>query len=297
MPINNSKLVKDRINMKDNYKLGIFFIIISSLCFSLIAVMVKQVKHLPLMEIIFFQALPAMIIIPMLLKKMHIFILGNNKPFLWFCGFLSIITELAQFYTFTVMLLADATTIHRLCPFFVFFLSGIFLKEKLNLQQIPLFLLAFLGGILVIKPGFRVEMFPAIIALLAAISIAINHVNLRHLRLTDHYLVITNYMAYIGGLVSLIILLLQKNFQVPSPSDLFILILLGLVALAARISVTKAYQMAPASLVSLYTYSQIIFASIFGLLFFKEIPDLLSIIGASFIIISGYFNYKMQMKD
>jgi len=140
-------------------------------------------------------------------------------------------------------------------------------------------------------------MFPAIIALLAAISIAVSHVNLRYLRLTDHYLVITNYVAYIGGLVSLIILLLQKSFKVPSPSDLLILILLGLVALVARITVTKAYQMAQASLVSLYTYSQIIFSSLFGLMFFKEIPDLLSIIGASFIIISGYLNYRYKSNN
>ena len=295
--IKDSKLIKVRTDIKDNYKAGIFFIIISSLCFALIAAMVKHVKHLPLMEIIFFQTLPAMIIIPILLKKINISFLGNNMPFLWFYGFLSIIIELTKNYTFTVILLADATTIHRLSPFFVFFLSRIFLKEKLSFRRLPLFLLAFLGGLLVIKPGLRVEMFPAMIALLAAISISVSHMSLRYLRLTEHYLVIINYFAYIGGLVSLIILLLQKSFQVPSPFDLFILILIGLTTLTAFINLTKAYQMAQASLVSLYTYSQIIFASLLGLLFFKEIPDLLSIIGASFIIISGYFNYKWKVED
>ena len=295
--IKNSKLTKVKIDTKDNFKLGIFFIIISSLCFALTAAMVKYVRHLPLMEIILFQNIPTMIIIPIILKKMNISLLGNNRLFLCFGGFLGIITALTKFYTFTVMLLTDAVTIHRLSPFFIFFLSGIFLKEKLSFQRIPLFLFAFLGGILVIKPGFRVDMFPAIIALLAAISIAVTHINLRYLRLTDHYLVITNYIAYIGGLVSIIILLLQKSFQVPSLSDLLILILLGLVALVAQITVTKAYQMAQASLVSLYTYSQIIFSSFFGLMFFKEIPDLLSIIGASFIIISGYLNYRYKPND
>ncbi|MCJ7647153.1 MAG: DMT family transporter [Candidatus Lokiarchaeota archaeon] len=141
--VKDSKLSKVRINMKDNYILGIFFIIISSLFFALIAVMVKQIKHLPLMEIMFFQTLPAMFIIPMFLKKMHISFLGNNIPFLLVVGFLGIIIELAKFYTFTVMLLADAITIQKLSPIFVFSLSGIFLKEKLNLRQIPLFLVAF----------------------------------------------------------------------------------------------------------------------------------------------------------
>lgn len=292
--IKNSKLNHVNNDTKDNYKLGIFFILISCLCFSLIAVGVKQVGHLPLMEIVFFQNIPAMIIIPIILKKMNISLLGNNKLFLWCSGFLNVIIQLAKFYTFTVMLLADATTIHRLSPFFIFFLSGIFLKEKISFRRIPLFLFAFLGGLLVIKPGFRVEMFPAMIALVAAISIALNHVNLRHLRLTDHYLVITNYVVYIGGLTSLVILLWQKSFQVPSSADLFILILIGLLALFAQITLTKAYQIAQASLLSLYTYSQIIFSSFFGLMFFKEIPDLLTIVGASFIIISGYLNYRFE---
>ena len=297
MLIKNSKLTKARIDTKDNYKAGIFFIITASICLALMAVMVKQVRHLPLMEIMFFKDIPTMIIIPIILKNMNIPLLGNNKPFLWFGGFLGIITALAKFYTFTFMFLADAITIHRLSPFFIFFLAGIFLKEKLSFRRIPFFMLAFLGGLLVIKPGLRVDMFPAIIALLAAISIAVQHVTLRHLRLTDHYLVITNYFGYIGGLVSLTILLLQKSFKVPSPSDLLILILLGAVALASRILIIKAYQKAQASLVSLYTYSQIIFASVFGLLFFKEIPDIFSIIGASFIIISGYLNYRYKSNN
>jgi len=78
--------------------------------------------------------------------------------------------------------------------------------------------------------------------------------------------------------------------------DFFILILLGLFALAAQITLTKAYQLSPANLVSLYTYSQIIIASIFGLLFFKEIPDVFTVIGASFIITSGYLNYRFIKK-
>ncbi|GAI86972.1 unnamed protein product, partial [marine sediment metagenome] len=123
------------------------------------------------------------------------------------------------------------------------------------------------------------------------------HVTVRHLRITDHNLVIINYFAYISGLISLPILLFQRSFIVPNLFDFFILILLGLFALVTQFTLTKAYQLAPANLVSLYTYSQIIFASVFGLLFFKEIPDLLSISGASFIIISGYLNYRFKINN
>ena len=259
--------------------------------------MVKNLRHLPLMEIILFRNIPSMIIIPGMIKKVKVSPFGNNKPILWFSGFVTAISSLAIFYAFTAMSLTDATTIRNLSPFFTFFLAGIFLKEKVSLRQLPFFIFAFLGGLLVIKPGFRIEIFPALIALLSAIFMAFSHTALRHLRLTDHYLVIINYRIYINSTVNLIILLLQKTFKMPSPSDLLILTLLGAVTLVGQITVTKAYQLAQASLVSLYTYSQIIFVSVFGLLFFKEIPDIFSIIGASFIIISGYLNYRYKSNN
>ena len=261
------------------------------------AVLVKQVRHLPLMEIIFFRSIPTMLIIPLMIKKTNISFLGNNKFILWLRSFIETIGMMAAYYALTVMSLTDATTIFNLSPFFTFFLAGIFLQEKLSLRQIPFLIFAFLGALLVIKPGLRLDILPALIALVAASCMAISFVCLRHLRLTDHHFVIVNYFSYISGLLSLIILLVQKSFQLPNLSDCLVLILLGLIGLAAQFTLTKAYQLAPANLISLYIYSQIIFASVFGLLFFKEIPDIFSIIGASFIIISGYLNYRYKLNN
>lgn len=289
--------MEDKINIQDNNKAGIFFMITAAICFALIAVLVKQVRHLPLMEIVIFRNIPMMIIISGMIKKENIPPFGNNKPILILSGLVITIGTIAGFYAFTTMPLTDALTIQQLNPLFTFFLAGIFLKEKLHFQQIPFFILAFLGGLLVIKPGFRIDIFPAMSALLSAISISFSHATLRHLRLTDHYLVIINYRAYIISLLSLIILILQKGFKIPSPSDLLTLALLGAVGLIAQVTLTKAYQLAPASLISLYNYSQIIFASVFALLFFKEIPDVFSIIGASFIIASGYLNYRFKITN
>ena len=285
------------VKLQDNYKAGIFFIIIASFFMALAAVAIKQLRHLPLIEIIFFRNIPTMLIVPIILKRMNVPLLGNNKPFLLFRGLMGLFAMLTTYYTFTIMPLTDATTIHQLRAFFIFFFSGIFLKEKIYSRQIPFFLLAFLGGLLVIKPGMRIDIFPAIIALLAAIFMASSHITLRHLRLTDHYLVIINYFAYISELIILLILLFQKSFIIPNSSDLPILFLLGLFTLGAQIALTKAYQLSPANLVSLYAYSQIIIASIFGLLFFSEIPDIYTAIGASFIIISGYLNYRFKKNN
>jgi len=82
----------------------------------------------------------------------------------------------------------------------------------------------------------------------------------------------------------------------PTP-DLLILTLLGSLALVAQITLSKAYQLTLVSLIALYTYSQIMFASVFRLLFLKEIPDVFSVIGASCIMISGYSNYRLKSNN
>lgn len=276
--------------------MGILMMIIATICFSLMAAMVKFLRHLPVMEIIFFRNIPIMLTIPLILKNKKISFWGNNKPLLLLRSLFSGFAAIAYFYTITVMILTDAVTIKQLSPFFIMLLASIFLGEKIDFRKITFFILAFSGALLVVKPGFRLDIYPAVIALLGAISTAGSHVAIRSLRLTDHPLVIVNYFGYSIGLISFGILLWQGNFIIPDVLSLFVLFLLGLVGLGGQFALTKAYQMAPTKLVSLYLYLQIIFGALLGALFFKEIPDLLSIFGASLIIISGYLNYKLKIE-
>ncbi len=270
--------------------------IIATICFSLMAVMVKLLGHFPVMEIIFFRNLATMLITPLILKNKKIPFWGNNKPLLLSRSLLTGFAAVIYFYTIKVMILTDAVTIKQLSPFFTIFLASIFLGEKIGFKKIAIFNLAFLGALLVVKPGFRLDIFPAVIALLGAISTAGSHVATRSLRLTDHPLVIVNYFGYSVGLISLGILLWQGNFIIPDASSLFVLFLLGLAGLGGQFTLVRAYQMAPAKLVSLYLYLQIIFGALLGVFFFKEIPDLFTILGASLIIISGYLNYKVKIE-
>lgn len=283
-------------NGEDKSNMGILMMIIATICFSLMAAMVKFLRHLPVMEIIFFRNIPIMLIIPLILKNKKISFWGNNKPLLLLRSLLSGFAVIAYFYTITVMILTDAVTIKQLSPFFIILLASIFLGEKIDFRKITIFSLAFLGALLVVKPGFRLDIYPAAIALLGAISTAGSHVAIRSLRLTDHPLVIVNYFGYSIGLISFGILLWQGNFIIPDALSLFVLLLLGLVGLGGQFALTKAYQMAPTKLVSLYLYLQIIFGALLGVLFFKEIPDLFSIFGAFLIIVSGYLNYKLKIE-
>jgi drug/metabolite transporter (DMT)-like permease len=271
--------------------------IIATICLSLMIVFVKYLKHIPVMEIVFFRNLIIMLIVPVVLKKEKIPFWGNNKPLLLWRSVLSGIATITYFYTAKVMILTDAVAIKQLSPFFILFLASIFLKEKINTAKITVFVLAFIGAILIIKPGFNLDIYPAIVGIFGAIVTAVTHIALRSLRLTDHPLVIVNYFGYVIGLLSLGLLLWQGNFVIPDSLSILILLLLGLVGLVAQIALTKAYRLASTKLVSFYYYLQIVFSAVIGVLFFKEIPGIYSMFGASLIILSGYLNYLYNKKE
>ena len=158
--------------------------------------------------------------------------------------------------------ITDSTAIQRLSPFFIIIMSITFLKEKYNFSQTPFILLAFIGALFVIKPGFRVDILPAFVALLSAILMGAAHIVIRHLRLSDNYWVIINYYAYITGVSSAILLFWEGNFVIPDLLNFIYLIIIGLAAIGTQIGITLAYRYAPASMVAPYLYTQIIFAAI-----------------------------------
>ena len=278
----------------DNYQLGIFLMILCSLCFALIALIINLLENIPLMEIVFFRNFALMIMAPIILVKQRISIWGNNKPLLIYRGIFGCLGMIGMFYSYTKMPMTDAVTIQRLSPFFVIILSVLFLKERFNLRQFPFILFAFLGVLMVIKPGLRADIFPGLIGLVAAVFMASAHVILRRLRLTDNHWTIINFFAYITGLMATIVLLIQGNFMIPNRFEFMLLFLLGFIAIGAQVTLTLAYRYTPASMVAPYLYSQIIFAAILEISLLRVLPDILTLIGSSIIVISGVLDYRIN---
>ena len=267
--------------------------ILASIFFALLAVMVRNLsKVLPTFEILFFQCIPSMIFMPLLLRKNKIKLIGKNKFALFFRGVFSFFSLVFYYSALKKMSIASAVTILQLSPFFIIILSVLFLKEKISKYQIPITIFAFSGALFIIKPGFGFNYLPAIFGVLAAFFGGSGQALVRHLRLTDHPFVVMNYLFIIMGFLSLFFQLSSGNFVIPEISMILDLIILGLIYFFGQLFLTLAYFHLPASLVSLYKYSQIIFGTVLGFIFFYELPDIYSLLGAIIIIISGFLNYK-----
>ena len=91
--------------------------------------------------------------------------------------------------------------------------------------------------------------------------------------------------------------LLVINFQVPTFQQVLLLCGAGLCATGGQFSITAAYSHAPAREISVFDYVQIVFATIFGILFFGELPDAWSFVGYAFIGIASLTMFLIKKRE
>jgi len=182
--------------------------------------------------------------------------------------------------------LAEASSITFLAPTFVVLLSWPLLHERAPRARQIASTVGFIGILILLRPGSAV-MHPAVVLLLAA-ALANALYQLLTRRLLDEKLPTTLfYSASVGTVV--LTLGLPFATDVPRLTAIGIapLVLLGVLAGIGHWCMTHAYLLAPASLLSPFTYLQILWATAFGYLMFGQHPDRLSALGMAVVVASG----------
>ncbi|TDO73010.1 putative membrane protein [Halanaerobium saccharolyticum] len=280
----------------ENRKKGITYILLSSLFFALMAATVKYLGDMPTAEKIFFRNLVGIFVAFSLVKKSGSSLTGNNKKLLILRSIFGVLGIAAYFYALANIKLSDAVILNKMSPFFVMVFAALFLKEKITKKQLIALVTAALGAILVIRPGFDSNIIPALIALMSSLFAGIAYTIVRQLRKTDSAATVVFYFSLFSTL-AMIPFLLSGSFIIPTAIQAAALLALGLFAAAAQLFMTNAYRHAEAGELSIYTYANIVFSSILGLLLFQEIPDLFSVLGAVLIISAGYLNYRAKERE
>lgn len=280
----------------ENRKKGITYILLSSLFFALMAATVKYLGDMPTTEKIFFRNLVGIFVAFGLVKKSGSSLTGNNKKLLILRSIFGLLGIAAYFYALANMKLSDAVILNKMSPFFVVVFAAVFLNEKINKKQITALITAVMGAVLVIRPGFDSNLIPSLIALMSSFFAGIAYTVVRQLRKTDSAATVVFYFSFFSTL-AMIPFMVSGSFVIPSPVQAVALLALGLFAAAAQLFMTNAYRHAEAGELSIYTYANIIFSSIFGLFLFQEVPDLFSVLGGILIISAGYLNYRAKEKE
>jgi drug/metabolite transporter (DMT)-like permease len=191
---------------------------------------------------------------------------------------------LANFWAVDHLGIADANMLNKLSPFFAILMSIFILGEKPNRIEWISVVLAFIGAAFVAKPSSGIISLPALIGILGGFTAGTAYTYVRRAGLQGvRGPIVVAFFSIFSTLVLLPNLLM--NFAPMSAGQFIFLILAGCSAAGGQLSITAAYQHAPARDISVFDYSQVVYAAVFGLLLFGEIPDVWSIIG--YVIIIG----------
>jgi drug/metabolite transporter (DMT)-like permease len=182
--------------------------------------------------------------------------------------------------------LAEASSVTFLAPTFVVLLSWPLLHERATRARQLASTVGFIGILILLRPGSAV-MHPAVVLLIgAALANALYQLLTRKL-LDEKAHTTLFYSASVGTLVLTLGLPLATGLSRLMAVGIGSLVLLGVLAGVGHWCMTHAYLQAPASLLTPFTYLQIVWASAFGYLMFDQHPDRLSALGMAIVVASG----------
>ena len=276
----------NKLRMTNHVK-GILYIIAAAVGFSFMTFFVKLSGDLPTMQKVFFRNAVALLIAMFtVIKSGEKFYIEkkNRMDILMRCVF-GTSGVIANFYAIDKLDLSDANMLNKLSPFFAIILSIPILKEKPSKTDITATIIAFIGALFIIRPtGTNLQLIPALSGLYGGFGAGMAYVFVRKLgKKGERTAIIVMCFSLFSCLVALPSLIF--NYHHMEFKQLMFLIIAGASAALGQFGITSAYKCAPAKDISVFDYTQVIFAALWGLLFLGEVPVPLSIVG--YIIIIG----------
>jgi drug/metabolite transporter (DMT)-like permease len=274
---------------------GIRHMLASTFFFALMNVCIKKVGHIPAMEIVFFRCLVSLVMCLFILQRDNIPWQGTNRQRLLARGIFGTIALYTFFITLRNMPLGTAVTIQYMSPIFTTIVAIFLLKERVKAPQWLFFLLSFVG-VLVIK-GFdnRISLLMLGIGITSAIASAFAYNMVRSLKEKEHPIVVVLHFQIIGTIAGLLFSVF--NWKTPVGWDWFYLLLIGIFTQLGQENLTKALQLEKIANVSILNYLGVIYALLFGYLFFDEHYKLAALSGILLVLGGVVLNYFYQRKN
>ena len=246
-------------------------------------------EQYPASQVLLFRSIAALIVLlPIVARQGFRQIVAPVRPRLQLIRAVLAAVETGMFYVAVAYLpLADTMTYYLAGPIYVTLLAAIFLREQVGWRRWTAVIVGFLGVVLALRPSAASLSWPTLIALAGSLIYAVFLTITRSLRGTPD-----SVMALWQLAAALVIGVVAAPFTwTPFHRwyDVGLLALLGVFALFAIICINRSLRLAQASVVVPFQYSMIIWAIVFGYVFFGDVPHWLTLAGAAVIIGAGLF--------
>ncbi len=194
---------------------------------------------------------------------------------------------MASFYSMDRLPLADWTMIGKMAPFFTLLFSAIILGEKVDAFRKVCLVVAAVGSMFIVKPSFsNILLFPSVLCLCDAILSGVAYTLVRKLGIAGvSGSLIVFYFSLSSSIATLPFAIF--GYKEMSAMQFFLLFAAAACGFATQILLTVAYRLAPSKDISIFEYSQIVFAAFLGYVFLSQVPDSSSIAGYAIIILAA----------
>ncbi len=281
----------------DNVKAGVAWMLLTTLFFlSLDAVAKHLVSSYPVIQVVWGRFLFHLILAAMILgPRFGYFVRSANLPLQIVRSILLLATTVLFFFGVRLLPLAEASAIMFTSPILLSILAIPFLGEKVGPYRWAAIFVAFLGALVVVRPGTGVMGVGALFLLGCSFCNAFYQLITRKLRGTDEARTTLLYTALAGTVgASLAVPLVWTPI---ASGDWPLFAALGVFGCLGHFTLIKAFQSAPATVVAPFSYASIIWAILYGFLFFGDLPDFWTLVGASIIAAGGlYILHREQIR-
>mgnify|MGYP001668079707 FL=1 len=282
--------------MEENIKKASILMLLSAFSFAIMQMAVKySAQTVPVVELVVMRNLFLVFTSVISLKKQckpYVMDKKNiQKQFLR--GFFGMLGVLLYFIATKYLPTAEAAILQKSSPFFVVVFAAILLKEKVTKIDVISLLLAFVGVAIITKPTGDFNIY-SIVAFLSALFAAMAYVIIGMLKGKEEGE--TVMLAF--GLVTVVLLapFMVKGFKIPNAKEALGMLMVGIGGACGQYFLTKSYLMAPASKVSIYNYSSVVFSSIFGYFLFGDKIDFATGIGMILVFVAAFISFKSTQK-
>ena len=222
-------------------------------------------------QLLWLRACAALFVLSPLIWRHRAQFLHMERPRLQLLRVILSTIEVAAFFLATVYLpLADVTTYYLACPIFVTALSAIVLSERVGWRRWSAIVIGFCGVVIALRPSSQAVSLPALIALSGSLCFSMLMLITRLLRATSDIVMASSQFF---GTFTLGALMSPFGWVTPSLGSLALFAVAGLISVSALLCVNRSLKLAPASVVVPYQYSMIVWAIMFGLVVFGDVPS------------------------
>lgn len=272
----------------DNPVRGALLVSSAALLFATMGALIRLASvEMPNEQLVFFRNLFGLLVLaPLIWPRARGIELKTGHPGLLLVrGLFGLAAMYCYFYALGVLPLADAVLLNFTAPLFIPFVAMLWLGERVSPRIWAAILIGFSGVLFILKPGSGLYNGAALIGLASGALAAVAMVSLRKLSATEPALRVVVYFGAIGTLVSAVPMLF--NWHPIGVPVLGVLAAAGGCATIGQYLLSRGYGCAPAAQIAPFTYVSVVFAALYGWLFWQELPEWTSAVGALLVAVAG----------